>query len=138
MTQEEEITRNLTMIEYYKEQLNSLDMQVQYLQAALADYHKAKLTVDQLNTSADKSEILIPIGGEAFLNGILSDNSKVLVDIGAGLVIEKTVEGASKKIDERIKNLQENQEKIVAMAQRIEMEAAELSQKTQKMMDSKQ
>jgi len=103
MVKEEEITRNLTMIEYYKEQLNSIDMQAQYLQAAIADFHKAKLTVEQLHNAADKSEILIPIGGGTFLNGILTDHSKVLVDIGAGLVAEKTVDDAVKKLREELK-----------------------------------
>jgi prefoldin alpha subunit len=135
MGKEEEITRNLTMIEYYKEQLNSIDMQVQYLQAAIADFHKSKITVEQLHNAADKSEILIPIGGGTFLNGVLTDHSKVLVDIGTGLVAEKTVDDAVKKIEERIKKLQENQEKLMSMAQKLESDATELSQKTQKMME---
>jgi len=138
MTKEEEITRNLTMIEYYKEQLGSIDMQAQYLQAAIADFHKAKITVEQLHNAADKSEILIPIGGGTFLNGVLTDHSKVLVDIGAGLVAEKTVDDAVKKIEERIKALQENQEKLTSMAQKLENDATELSQKTQKMMNESQ
>jgi prefoldin alpha subunit len=139
MGKEEEITRNLTMIEYYKEQLNSIDMQAQYLQAAVADFHKAKITVEQLHNADDKSEILIPVGGGVFLNGILTDHSKVLVDIGVGLVAEKTVDGAVKKIEERIKTLQENQERLMSMAQKLENEATELSQKTQQMMnDTKQ
>ena len=138
MGKEEEITRNLTMIEYYKEQLNSIDMQAQYLQVAITDFHKAKITVEQLHNAADKSEILIPIGGGAFLNGILTDHSKVLVDIGAGLVTEKTVDDAVKKIEERIKILRENQEKLISMAQKLENDATELSQKTQKMMNDTQ
>lgn len=138
MTKEEEIARNLTMIEYYKEQLNSIDMQAQFMQAAIADFHKAKITVEQLPNAADKSEILIPIGGGAFLNGFIKDTSKVLVDIGVGLVTEKTVDDAVKKIEERIKNLQENQEKLMSMAQKLGNEATELSQKTQQMMESTQ
>jgi prefoldin alpha subunit len=138
MGKEEEITRNLTMIEYYKEQLNSIDMQAQYLQVAIADFHKAKITVEKLHNAADKSEILIPIGGGTFLNGILTDHSKVLVDIGAGLVTEKTVDGAVKKIEERIKTLRENQEKLISMAQKLENDATELSQRTQKMMNDTQ
>ena len=138
MAKEEEITRNLTMIEYYKEQLSSIDMQVQYLQAAIADFHKAKITVEQLHEASDQSEILIPIGGGTFLNGTLTDHSKVLVDIGAGLVTEKTVDGAVKKIEERIKDLRENQEKLMSLAQKIENEATELSQKTQQMMNETQ
>lgn len=137
MTKEDEITRNLTMIEYYKEQLNSIDMQIQYMQAAIADFYKAKMTVEQLPNASDKSDILIPIGGGTFVNGILVDHSKVLVDIGAGLVTEKSIDDAIKKIDERIKTLQENQERIMAMGQKLQNEATELSQKTQQMMDGK-
>jgi len=136
MANDEEITRNLTMIEYYKEQLSSIDMQAQYLQAALTDFYKAKLTVEQLDKTDDGSEILIPLGGGTFINGSVKDPSKVLVDIGAGLVTEKTVDGAIKKIDDRIKELQENQERLMTMGQKLQNEATELSQRTQKMMDN--
>ena len=135
MTKEEDIAKNLSVIEYYKEQLNSLDLQIQYMQAAVADYHKARLTVEQLHNADDKSEILIPVGGGSFIYGSVNDSSKVFVDIGAGLVAEKTVDDAVKKIDERIKTLQENQEKLLSMAQKIQTEATELSQKTQKLME---
>ena len=138
MTKEEEITRNLTLIEYYKEELNAIEVQIQYMQAAIADFHKAKLTVQQIQNAEINSEILIPIGGGTFLNGVLKDKSKILVDIGAGLITEKTGEGAVKKIDERIKNLQDNYNKLMSIAQKIENDANELSQKTQQMMDSSQ
>ena len=138
MTKEEEITRNLTLIEYYKEELKSLELQIQYMQAAIADYHKAKITIDQIQKAEIESEILIPIGGGTFLNGILKDKSKILVEIGAGLITEKNGEGAISKIDERIKTLQDNYDKLISIAQKVENDANELSEKTQQMMDSSQ
>jgi prefoldin alpha subunit len=136
MTKEEEITKNLTMIEYYKEQLNSIDMQLQYLQAAIADFYKAKLTVENIKKTPDQSEILIPVGGGAYINGLVNQSTKVLVDVGAGIVTEKTVDEAVTKIEERIKTYQENLEKLMSMAQKLQTEATELSQTTQKMMES--
>jgi prefoldin alpha subunit len=135
MTKDQEISRNLTLIEYYKEQLTTLDAQLQYLQAAVADFYKAKITVEQLTKTTENHEILIPIGGGSYLSGLLKDNAKVLVDIGAGLVTERSNEDAVKKIQQRITALQENQQKLVTLAQKIEQEATELSEKTQKMMD---
>ena len=135
MTKEEEITRNLSLIEYYKEQLNSVDIQTQYMQAALTDYHKARLTIEQLHNADENSDILIPVGGGAFINGSIKNVSNVLVDIGAGLVAEKTIDDALKKIDERIKSLQENQEKLLSMAQKLQEDGTELSKKTQKLME---
>lgn len=135
---EEEITKNLTLIEYYKEQLNAIDYQTQFMQAALADYYKAKITIEQLHKADENSEILIPVGGGTFINGSIKEVSKVLVDIGAGLVTEKTIDDALKKIDERIKNLQGKQEKLLSTAQKLQVESDELSQKTQKLVEETQ
>ena len=135
MTKENEIATNLSMIEYYKEQLASIDMQIQYLQAAVADYHKAKITVEQLNKTKGADDILVPVGLGVFINASTKDTSKILVDIGAGIVAEKTVDDAIKKIDGRIEALQENQKKLLSMAQQLQTEAADLSNKTQKLVD---
>ena len=133
MIKEDEITKNLALIEYYKEQLDSIDMQTQYLQAAIADYHKAKITIEQLDKTEDGADILVPAGLGVFINASAKNTSKVLVDIGAGIITEKTVDNAIKKIDERIETLQENQKKLLSMAQQLQTEGTELSNKTQKL-----
>jgi prefoldin alpha subunit len=131
----EDVVRNLSLMEYYKEQLDSLNVQMQYMQAALVEYHKAKMTIERLHESGEKSEILIPIGGGTFIDGSIRDVSKVLVDIGAGVVAEKSVEDAIEKIDERIKKLEGSYERALSTAQKLQMEISELYRKTQKLME---
>jgi prefoldin alpha subunit len=138
MTKEGEITRNLSLIEYYKQQLESIDMQLQYLQSTLADYQRAKITVEQLHAADDNTELLIPVGAGTFVNGSLKNTSNVLIGIGAGIVIEKPVEEAVVKLEERMKRMQENLEKMVSLGQKIQSDAEELSRKTQQMMDETQ
>jgi prefoldin alpha subunit len=138
MTTEEEITRNLTLIEYYKQQLESIDMQLQYLQTTLTDYQRAKMTVGQLYDADENSELLIPVGAGTFVNASLKNTSNVLIGIGAGIVIEKTVDDAVIKLDERIKRIQENLEKMLSLGQKIQSDAEELSHKTQHMMEEAQ
>jgi prefoldin alpha subunit len=138
MTKEEEITRNLTLIEYYKQQLESIDMQLQYLQSTLADYQRAKMTVEQLHAVDENSELLIPVGAGTFVNGSVKNASNVLIGVGAGIVLEKTVDEAVLKLEERIKRIQENLEKMVSLGQKIQSDAEELSQKTQHMMEETQ
>ena len=138
MTKEEEITRNLTLLEYYKQQLESIDMQLQYLQSTLADYQRAKMTVGQLNGVDENSEVLIPVGAGTFVNGSLKNASNVLIGVGAGIVIEKPVNQTVVKLEERIKRIQENLEKMASLGQKIQSDAEELSHKTQKMMEETQ
>jgi prefoldin alpha subunit len=138
MTKDEEITRNLTLIEYYKQQLESIDMQLQYLQSTLAEYQRAKITVEQLHNADDKSPLLIPVGAGTFINASLTNASNVLIGIGAGVVVEKTVDEAVIKLDERMKRIQENLEKMVSLGQKVQSDAEDLSRKTQQMMEETQ
>jgi prefoldin alpha subunit len=138
MTKEEEITRNLSLIEYYKQQLESIDMQLQYLQSTLAEYQRAKITVEQLHAMDENAELLIPVGAGTFVNGSLKNASNVLIGVGAGIVIEKPVDEAVVKLEERMKRIQENLEKMMSLGQKIQSDAEELSHKTQQMMDETQ
>jgi prefoldin alpha subunit len=131
MVTDDEITKNLTLIEYYKEQLGSIDYQLQYLQAAVVEYQKAKMTIEQLDKTEGKPEMLVPVGSGVFIYATATNTDKVLIDIGGSIIAEKTVDAAIKKIDSRIEDLQQNQEKLYAMAQQCQQEAAELSNKTQ-------
>lgn len=138
MANDEELTRCMALIEQYKEQMNQLDMQSQYLQAAIADYNKAKITLEQLNNAEAGTEMLLPIGGSAYVNATAKDTSKVLFDIGGGIVTEKKSEDAIKNIDKRIEQLQKTQEKLTEMIQNIQAEATETYAKAQKILAEKE
>ena len=134
MTKEEEVSKYMVLIEQYKEQLNSLETQFSYLQAAIADYTKARMTLEQLSKTDEGTDILLPIGGSTFIDATTKNPSKVLFDIGSGVVIEKTSDDAIKKIDKRVEKLQQTQEKLSSMAQQLQTEAAEASNKAQELL----
>ena len=134
MTQDEELTKYLALIEQYKEQINSLDMQSQYVQSAIMDYNKAKITLQNLKKKEQDKEILLPIGGSTFLSANLKDPSNVLFDIGAGIVAEKKTDDAIVQIDKRIEELQKTQEQISSVLQNLQNASAEVSAKAQKLL----
>ena len=133
MNKDEELQRYMIQIEQCKEQLNNLEMQMNYIQSAVAEYARAKVTVENLEKLEKETDMIIPIGGGVFLNAKPTNSSKVLVDIGAGYVGEKGYEDAVKKIDERIQMLEKTQEKIQTMIEQVQTEASEISEKAQKL-----
>ncbi len=133
MTKDEELSRYMALIEYYKEQLTLLDTQMSYVQAAMNDYMKAKITVEHLQQQEKDAELLMPIGGSTFVYAKTVNPNKVLFDVGSGIVTEKTSEDAIKKIDERMEQLQQTQEKLSSMIQQIQTEAQEISEKAQQL-----
>jgi len=138
MTKDEELAKYLAQIEQYKEQLNSLEMQSSYLQAAIADYNKAKMTLEHLGKEDKNIEILVPIGGSTFINAIATETSKVLFDIGNGVVTEKKFEDTIKRIDKRVEDLQKTQDNITSMMQQFQEEAIDISAKAQKLYSEQQ
>lgn len=136
MPTEEEIRKNLQVLEYYRENLSSLEMQMQYTQAALADFNKARLTIQQIEKKeSEKTEVMFPLGGGSFISGSLKSGAKILVDVGKGIVMEKSAKEAIVKLDQRIKTLQDSNQKIAEMMTKMEAEANKLSEETQKMME---
>ena len=138
MTKDEELAKYMALIEQYKEQMNSIEMQSQYLQAAIADYNKARLTLEQLSNTDTGTEMLLPIGGSTYIDAAAKNTSKVLYDIGGGIVTEKTTEDAIKKIDKRIEGLQKTQEKLITTIQQLQSETTEVYAKAQKILAEKQ
>ena len=134
MTKEEELQKYMMLIEQYKEQLGSLDMQFSYLQNAIMDQTKAKMTLEHLGKTNDGVDVMLPIGGGAFIDATAKKTSKVLFDIGDGIVIEKASDDVVKKMDERIKNLQQTEEKISSMAQQLQTEITGITDKAQNLM----
>ena len=134
MAKDEELSKYLTLIEQYKEQINSVEMQSSYLQAVINEYNKVKMTLEQIVKIDKGSEILLPLGGSTFIEANITNPSKVLFDIGAGIITEKTSSNAINKIDKRIEDLQKTQEKLYNIMQNLQNEATEISAKAQKLL----
>ena len=134
MTKDEELQKYMALIEQYKEQLNSLDVQFSYLQNAIMDQTKAKMTLEHLGKGNTGVDVLLPIGGGAFIDSTAKKTTKVLFDIGDGIVIEKSSDDVINTMDKRIKNLQQTEEKISDMVQKLQKEASEVTDKAQKLM----
>jgi len=138
MNKDEELAKYMAQIEQYKEQLQALEMQGQYIQTAINDYNKGKVTLNNLENVKDNTDFLIPIGGSTFINAKSSNVSKVLFDIGSGYVIEKNIDEAITKIDKRVENLHKTQESLSSMMDKMQMEAMDVSEKAQKLYQDKQ
>ena len=131
---EAEVSRYLALLEMYKEQIESLTNQSQIIQAMIEEYNRTKITLDKISNVEDGTEVLLSVGGGAFVNANVKDTKKVVYNIGADIMVEKTLEEAVKSIDERIDLLYNNLQKVVETTQKLEEAATQISEKVQDMM----
>lgn len=85
---EQQVQEDLVRLDAYRNQLSAMVQQLQYLQASRADHQRARETLEGLERVGGTGEVLIPIGGETFLRGAPESGAKVLLGVGAGIVVE--------------------------------------------------
>lgn len=134
MTNEEEIQRYANLIEYYRSQMESIENQFNYLQAAILDYSKAKMTIEKINETKTGTDVLIPLGGGTFTYATAKNTKKILTEIGEGIVLEKTPTDAMELVEKRIQQLTQSQESLSAMSQQIQKQINEISAKAQELL----
>jgi prefoldin alpha subunit len=120
----EEELRKLSMEMHYLEQTaDALQQRISMVNAAITDLTYANMTLDGIEKEKENSEILVPIGGSAYVKVKLADASKVIVGLGAGVSIEKTLPEAKITLKERLDELEKTmnaaQNQFTQVADRI-------------------
>ena len=121
---EQQVQEDLMRLEAYRNQLNALVQQHQYLSASRGDHLRAKEALEGLERVGEAPELLIPIGGETFVRGTPSNGSRVLVGMGSGVVVELDRPKVVELLADRLT-------KIDAAAQELEGQIRSLDERVQ-------
>ncbi|MCG3217854.1 MAG: prefoldin subunit alpha [Candidatus Heimdallarchaeota archaeon] len=103
----------LRQIQYYEQQAENLEQQVRSLDQIVMQYTLVKQTFQEISPVSAGNEILIPIGPTAFMKGTISDTEKVLVGVGADVLIEQPISVALEMMTEKIAEFNEIRTNIV-------------------------
>jgi prefoldin alpha subunit len=122
---ERQVQEDLQRLEAYRNQLQALLQQHQYLSASRNDHERARATLEGLDGVAANGELLIPVGGETYLRGSPSASSKVLIGIGDGFVAELERPQVSELLAQRVSKIDqatgELEEQMQTLEERIQL-----------------
>jgi prefoldin alpha subunit len=121
----EELMRRLVVeLQLMRGSAETLQQRLQMLQSAIADLSVARGSIDALKEAEEGAPILVPMGGGALVNARLGNLSRVIVDIGAEVSIEMSLEEAEQDVSGRLEDMekanlsvQQQLEQIVAQMQ---------------------
>jgi len=127
---EEELRRLSVEMRYLEQTADTLQQRIGMVNAALTDLTYANLTLDGLEKEKENAELLVPIGGNSYVKAKISDTNKIIVGIGAGVSVEKTLQGAKTTLKERLDELEKTmnsaQQQFGQVAERINSGRARL------------
>lgn len=130
-SKQREIQEYLYRIEVIKSQLEALGQQGEIFEMTTAEIYRAKETLENVKNLDSDNEILIPLGGDAFISATVSDVKKILISVGANTIIEKDTDGAIEMLEKRLGNLEQMNQNIVQGIDKLQLQAADLNQKIQ-------
>ncbi|NYB51607.1 MAG: prefoldin subunit alpha [Methanobacteriaceae archaeon] len=102
----------------YKGQAEVLNQQVETLKATIADLTIAQETLDAIK-GKKSPETLVPIGAGSFLITEIKNTEEVIVGLGSGAAVKKTIDDAKISIEEQKKELDGIMQKMMSDLQKI-------------------
>ncbi|HIP17413.1 MAG TPA: prefoldin subunit alpha [Methanothermococcus okinawensis] len=83
----EEIQKQLYQLELYNQQVNKLQEELEKIELMRLEVLKSIESMDELKNS---KELLVPLGGGAFVKAEVVDCEKIIVGAGADVFVEKS------------------------------------------------
>ncbi|MGP8077765.1 MAG: prefoldin subunit alpha [Thermoplasmata archaeon] len=104
---EAQVQEDLIRLDAYRSQLNGLIQQHQILIASRQDHLRARESLEGIDRSSAGDEMLVPLGGEAFVRGRVHRDAPIILGIGSGVAAEMDRSKAAEVIAERITRIEQ-------------------------------
>jgi len=121
--QEEELNRLSIEMRILEQTAESLQQRIGMINAAIMDLTYANMTLEGIEKEKDNAELLVPIGSSSYIKVKLANADTVVVGMGAGVSVEKTLPEAKtivkERLDELEKTMKSAQQQFAQVAQRI-------------------
>ena len=95
----QQISNTLQQFDEYSKQLQ---LQLETLRNYMLDLARSKSTLENMKYEKDTEETLIQLGSGIMLKAKPIESDKVFYNVGAGVVVSKTLDEAIKHLDERM------------------------------------
>ena len=102
---DEDFQKSLVQLRVYEGSARALQARLEIVNAALNEFSLASTTLEGIKTQKADEDALIPVGGGSYVRVRLSDISKIVMGVGAGVAIEKPIQDSINEIKERIADL---------------------------------
>jgi len=103
VSSEEETLRRLAVeIRILEGTAEAVQSRINLLNATLAELRIASMTLEGVEKEKEGAPLFVPIGGGSYLKAKLESADTVIVGIGAGVAIERTIKEARENLGNRL------------------------------------
>src|SRR5438445_5754790 len=133
MPGEEEFREKLLTYRYLEARLESVAAQKNLLINKILEITATLNSIQELEKN---DNILFPIGSEAFVPGKILEKDKIMVEIGANVVLEKNIEQAKVVLERRKKEIEKTNSELETEILQISNSLKRLAPESQELASS--
>jgi len=130
-TEDEEIRRMLVELRLLEGSARTLESRLAVVDTALSEILIANSTLEGIKNKLKGTEALVPVGAGSFIRVELADSEKIVMGVGAGVSLEKSVSDSIESLKNRQGDFEKLrmslQQQLSQIALRIEDERRTLS-----------
>jgi prefoldin alpha subunit len=128
----------LAAYQQYQAQAEAIARQLGLTQLTAEGLDRALRAVEAMETAEVDNEMLVPIGSGSFIHAKLASKEKVVLNVGAGVNIEKTPAEAKESLKIRKAEVAEGSKKLNEMLGKIDQEMQRIQAIMEKFEESQQ
>ncbi|MBR9701248.1 prefoldin subunit alpha [Candidatus Woesearchaeota archaeon] len=98
--------------ELLNHKLGQLEQELNTLDSKAEEIRSLKDSLDRFGEIKENEELLVPIARGVFASATSTKEKKLLINVGADVVVEKTAEQVHQMLDTQIAQLREYQERV--------------------------
>jgi len=137
-SEDQEIFRRLVVeLRIMEGTAETLQARINLVNAALTELTYARMTLDGVGKEQPEAPLFVPIGGGSYVKAKLESSDKVVVGMGAGVSIEKTMAEAKTIVQNRVSELEKTrvslQQQLVQVLGRVQEDRTKLDELTAKL-----
>ena len=129
--EDEEIRRMLVELRLLEGSARTIESRLAVVDTALSEMLIASSTLEGIKNTPKGTEALIPVGAGSFIRVELADSEKIVMGVGAGVSLEKSVNDSIESLKNRQDDLEKLrtslQQQLSQIASRIDDERGTLS-----------
>jgi len=138
---DEEILRRLMVeLRLLEGTAEALQIRLNLVNATLTELNLARITLEGVEKEKGEVPLFVPIGSGSYVQAKLANSDKVILGIGAGVTIEKTIGEAKETVGNRIANFEKAratlQQQLIQVVNQIEGGRVKFQELTAKMSEA--
>jgi len=120
---EDELRRLSVELRFFEQTAETIQSRINMVNAVITDLTYASIALEGLEKEKENSELLVPIGSNSYIKAKLEDPDKIIVGMGAGVSVEKTLQEAKEIVKKRQESLEKTrlslQQQLAQVAEKI-------------------